>query len=103
MAYPPRNFIEGYWYHVHTRGQRQEPLFFAPIDRLAYLSFLDRELSRRDGLLGSYCLMTNHAHLLIKMGTVPLNEIFQTAHMKSAKYFNRKRSTRGHVFQGRPV
>lgn len=102
MAYPPRNFIEGHWYHVYTRGQRQEPLFFAPIDRIAYLSFLDNELSRRDGLIGSYCLMTNHVHLLIQMGSTPLDEIFQTAHMNYAKYFNAKRNTKGHVFQGRP-
>lgn len=46
--------------------------------------------------------MTNHVHLLIKMETTPLDEIFQTAHMNYAKYFNEKRGTNGHVFQGRP-
>jgi putative transposase len=102
MAYPLRNFIEGHWYHLYTRGQRREPLFFASIDRVAYLSFLDRELSRRDGQIGSYCLMTNHVHFLVKMESTPLNEIFQTVHMKYAKYFNVKRGTKGHVFQGRP-
>lgn len=102
MAYPVRLFQDGYWYHMYTRGQRREPLFFAPIDRLAYLSFLDRELSRRDGQIGSYCLMTNHVHLLIRMGTVDLGDIFRSVHMKYAKYFNRKRETVGHVFQGRP-
>jgi len=103
MAYPPRIFRENYWYHVYTRGQRQEPLYFSPTDRVAYLSFLDREFFRQDGLIGSYCLMTNHVHLLIKMQTTPLDEIFQTAHMKYAKYFNTKRGTKGHVFQGRPA
>lgn len=102
MGYPPRLFQEDTWYHVYTRGQREEPLYFAPVDRIAYISFLDRELSRRDGFIGSYCLMTNHVHLLIKMETTPLDEIFQTAHMKYAKYFNAKRDTSGHVFQGRP-
>lgn len=102
MAYPVRLFHEGYWYHVYTRGQRREPLFFAPIDRIAYLSFLDRELSRRAGVIGSYCLMTNHVHLLIRMGTVELGDIFRSVHMKYAKYFNTRRDTTGHVFQGRP-
>jgi REP element-mobilizing transposase RayT len=46
--------------------------------------------------------MTNHVHLLIKMQTTPLDEIFQTVHMNYAKYFNAKRETSGHVFQGRP-
>lgn len=102
MGYPPRLFEEGYWYHVYTRGQRREPLFFAPIDRLAYLSFLDRELDRRDGWIGSYCLMTNHVHLLIQMGKTDLGAIFQSVHSKYAQYFNQKRDTTGHVFQGRP-
>lgn len=102
MGYPPRLFETGKWYHVYTRGQRREPLFFSPVDRIAYLSFLDAELFRRDGMIGSYCLMTNHVHLLIRMEETPLDEIFQTVHMKYAKYFNAKRDTVGHVFQGRP-
>lgn len=72
------------------------------MDRLAYLSFLDYELSRRDGPIGSYCLMTNPIHLLIKMQTTPLDEIFRTVHMKYAQDFNARRDTSGHVFQGRP-
>lgn len=102
MAYPPRLFVEGYWYHVYTRGQRREPLYFSPLDRIAYLSFLDEELTRRGGRIGSYCLMTNHVHLLIRMGNTPLGTIFRAVHMKYAKYFNRKREATGHVFQGRP-
>ncbi|MFB6356608.1 MAG: hypothetical protein ABEJ65_08850 [bacterium] len=72
------------------------------MDRLAYLSFLDRELSRRGGFIGSYCLMVNHLHLLLQMAQTSLGEIFRTVHMKYAKYFNNKRDTVGHVFQGRP-
>lgn len=102
MGYPPRLFDEGRWYHVYTRGQRREPLFFAPIDRIAYLSFLDRELDRRGGWIGSYCLMTNHVHLLIQMGKTDLGDLFQATHSQYARYFNRKRDTVGHVFQGRP-
>jgi len=102
MAYPPRLFVEGYWYHVYTKGQRGEPLYFSPLDRIAYLSFLDRELERRGGVVGSYCLMTNHVHLLLRMGETDLGNIFKAVHMKYAKYFNRKRGTNGHVFQGRP-
>ena len=102
MVYPPRLFVEKYWYHVCTRGQRQEPLYFSPADRIAYLSFLDRELERRGGFIGSYCLMTTHVHLLIQMEQTDLGEIFKAVHMKYAKYFNLKRNTLGHVFQGRP-
>lgn len=102
MSYPHRLFTEGYWYHVYSSGQRGQPLFFAPSDRITYLNYLDKELSRRGGKVGSYCLMTNHVHMLVLMENEPLSNIFQTVHMSYAKYFNNKRETAGHVFQGRP-
>jgi len=46
--------------------------------------------------------MRNHIHLLVKMGEVDLGKIFQAVHMKYSRYFNMKRNTQGHVFQGRP-
>lgn len=103
MGYPPRFFVEGYWYHVTTKGQRDEPLFFSPDDRVEYMDILQDEFRRRSGFLGSVCLMTNHFHLLVQMGETPLDRIFQPAHMKYAKYFNNKRDTNGHVFQSRPT
>lgn len=102
MSYPLRLFESGYWYHVYARGQRRQPLFFSPSDRQQYMAFLDYELERRGGWIGTLCLMTNHIHLLIQMEQTALGEIFQSVHMKYAKYFNKKRGTVGHVFQGRP-
>lgn len=102
MGYPVREYVPGYWYHIYARGQRGEPLFFSPDDRVEYLSLLDRELARRSGNIGSFCLMTNHSHLLLRMEHVSLGEILQSAHSQYAKGFNARRGTRGHVLQGRP-
>ncbi len=102
MGYPVREYVEDYWYHIYTRGQRGEPLFFAPEDRIQYLKLLDGELNRRGGNIGSFCLMTNHVHLMLRMGETSLGEILQYAHSKYARDFNARRKTRGHVTQGRP-
>jgi len=102
MSRSLRIFLPGYWYHVYTRGQRQQPLFFSHQDRIMYLSLLDDELNRQNAAIGSFCLMTNHVHMLIKQGEVTLNKIFQKVHTKYARYFNKLRNTKGHVFQGRP-
>ncbi len=102
MGYPVREYVKGYWYHITARGQRGEPLFFSPEDREEYLSLLDQELSRRSGKIGSFCLMTNHTHLLLKMEHVSLGEILQYGHSQYARNFNARRGTRGHVLQGRP-
>lgn len=102
MASQPRQYHSGHWYHVYARGQRGEPLFFSPDDRRWFLSKLDEVFTRRDVLLGSYCLMTNHTHLLVKMGEVSLARVLQGLHMSYAKHFNNKYDQSGHVFQGRP-
>lgn len=102
MGYPVRAYVEGYWYHVYSRGQREEPLFFSPEDRKTYLRFLDDELDRRGGAIGSFCLMTTHSHLLLRMGAVSLGKILRNAHSNYARYFNAHRDTKGHVTQKRP-
>jgi len=102
MSKPLRLFIPGYWYHIYTRGQRQQPLFFSHEDRIKYLKLFDEELNRRGGSIGSFCLMTNHAHFLIRQGEVSLDKIYRKVHTEYATYFNLLRGTKGHVFQGRP-
>ncbi len=93
MTYPVRAYVEGYWYHVYSRGQRGEPLFFSPDDRTSYLQYLDDELDRRGGAIGSFCLMTTHSHLLLRMESVSLGKILRNAHSKYARRFNDKRDT----------
>ncbi|MEA3506394.1 MAG: transposase [Elusimicrobiota bacterium] len=102
MSYSPRIYLKDYWYHVYSRGQRGEPLFFSPEDRIEYLKNIDSELVRKGGFIGSFCLMTNHMHLLIKMGRTPLGEIFRNVNSKYARNFNRRRKVFGHVLQKRP-
>lgn len=102
MAQPSRQYHAGYWYHVYARGQRGDPLFLDDEDRQQYLETLDEVLVRRGAHLGAFCLMTNHTHLLLRMGEVPLSRILQGVHMSYARYFNYERGNHGHVFQGRP-
>ncbi len=102
MGYPVREYVKNFWYHICTRGQRGEPLFFSFTDRIKYLSLLDAELSRRGGNIGSFCLMTTHLHLLLRMAAVPLGEILQVAHSQYGKFFNARHGTEGHVLQKPP-
>ncbi|BCB05689.1 hypothetical protein KH172YL63_38220 [Bacillus sp. KH172YL63] len=52
-------------------------------------------------ILHSYCLMTNHIHLLIETIDVPPGKIIQYIHYRYARYFNKKNGFQGHLFQGR--
>jgi len=47
------------------------------------------------------CLMTNHYHLLVETPQANLSRAMKWINVSYAVYFNRKRSRRGHLFQGR--
>ena len=54
-----------------------------------------------DFKLYAWCLLTNHIHLLIEVGSVPLSRVMQRIKGSWAKRFNAQRRRKGHVFQGR--
>ncbi len=49
----------------------------------------------------AYVLMTNHVHLLIETGKVPLSKIMQGLQFTYTRYYNHKYRKVGHLFQGR--
>ena len=51
-------------------------------------------------LLG-FCLMQNHAHMLIRCGSTPLGNLLRGILSSHAQYFNKKYGKSGHMFQGR--
>ena len=72
MASPKRAWVSGAIYHITNRGNRKEIIFKENIDYIVYLGILKETLKfyREDNYrLISYCLMSNHVHLLLKTGT----------------------------------
>ena len=57
---------------------------------------------QRDGLTCyAYVLMSNHVHLLVETGVVPLSRTMQTLQFTYSQYYNRRYGKSGHLFQGR--
>jgi REP element-mobilizing transposase RayT len=93
--------FEGALYHVIVRGNQKRKVFRSGDDYRIYLEILQRYKSRYQFALYAYVLMTNHIHLLIETGKIPLNKILQGINQSYTMYFNRKYKTVGHLFQGR--
>lgn len=93
--------VEANWYHVVSRGQRRQTLFYDEYDFEKYLTVLSVGLAKNNGRLGGYCLMPNHAHLLIYRNEVSLGEIMRLVNGIYGYYFNVRNGTSGHVFQSR--
>lgn len=91
----------GALYHVIARGNRQSSIYLDNDDRYRFLGILCETAEDLNLVIHSYCLMSNHYHLLAE---TPMGNISSCMHLQNsryAKYFNRKYDRTGHLFQGR--
>lgn len=101
MPRKPRIEYHGAFYHVITRGNQRQKIFKDATDFQKYLQLLAIYKNRYSYHLYAYVLMSNHLHLLIETGCVPLSKILQGINQTYTMYFNRRYRTVGHLFQGR--
>ena len=104
MASPKRPWVSGAIYHITNRGNRQEIIFRESIDYIVYLGILKETLKFYENdnyKLISYCLMSNHVHLLLKTGRKDPSFFMRRVNSMYARYFNSKYQYIGHLFQGR--
>jgi REP element-mobilizing transposase RayT len=101
MARPLRIEYPGAFYHVLNRGQRQEAIVVDDRDRERFLLCLERMVERYHVIVHTYCLMTNHYHLILETPEANLSRAVQWLNVSYAAYYNRRHQVSGHVFQGR--
>ena len=101
MARPLRVEYPGAYYHVVNRGNNQENIYENDRDREKFLEYLERATERFSIVIHTYCLMSNHYHLLVETPEANLSLSMQWINVSYATYFNRKRDRHGHLFQGR--
>ena len=101
MARPPRVEFPGALYHVIARGNERQAIFRDDADRELYLRRLGHYRERFEFRLIAYCLMTNHVHLALETGKVPLSRILHGLQSSYTQAFNRRHHRSGHLFQGR--
>lgn len=101
MARPLRIEYPGAFYHVMHRGNAQSDIFLSDRDREKFLEYLRDSVERYELKIHTYCLMTNHYHLLVETPQANLSQAIKWINVSYAAYFNRKRQRSGHLFQGR--
>jgi putative transposase len=62
---PPRVQFAGAVYHLMNRGVRGEDLYTDARGHRHFLALLAETCIRYEWLIGAYCLMGNHYHLLV--------------------------------------
>ena len=101
MARPLRINVVGGWYHVTSRGQRRERIYYDHRDRVEFLGRVG-EMTKRYGVeVHAYVLMANHYHLLMRTPKGNASQAMQWLQNGYAMWWNRRHGQVGHVFEGR--
>lgn len=101
MARKQRTHYEGALYHVICRGNNREYIFKENHEKEKYIELLRNYKKRYNFQIYAYCIMGNHAHMLIEVGEFPLSKIMQGIQQVYTYYYNKKNDRSGHVFEQR--
>ena len=93
--------FENAFYHITSRGNLRDNIFYGAADRERFLSILSRTKERYGFLLHAYALMDNHYHLLIETPKANVSQIMQNINTSYTVYVNRRYQRSGHLLQGR--
>lgn len=101
MARKPRIHLSGGLYHVIFRGNGGESVFFTDSDRYRFYLLLQEGACRFGYRVHAFCLMTNHIHLALQVGDIPLSRGMQNLSFRYTRWINWQKRRTGHLFQGR--
>lgn len=101
MARKSRIDVPGALHHIVIRGIERRSIF---IDTQDYQNFLDRFgniLTDSSTPCYAWALMTNHAHMLLRTGQLPISTVMRRLLTGYAQQFNRRHRRYGVLFQNR--
>jgi putative transposase len=91
----------GAFYHVFSRGNRKQLIFFSDEDRCFFINCLRKACEKCSVVVHAYCLMPNHFHLVLETPMGNLSRMMHFLITSFTVYFNKKHERHGHLFQGR--
>jgi len=97
-----RIVVAEYPHHITQRGNYRHTVFIEKPDYQMYLEWLEKYARRYSLLFLAWCLMPNHVHYIaIPEKDDSLAKTFNACHMRYSQYFNKKKRSFGHLWQGR--
>ena len=101
MSRRPRIHVPGAFYHVTLRGNHRQDIFFKDDDRVVFLDILAETITRFGSRVHAYCLMTNHVHMVVQSGIIPLWRVMHRVAGIYARRIQQRLDTTGHMFEKR--
>ena len=102
MARIARKHLEGKYFHVMVQGIGKEKVFPDDNSKGYYLSVMKEAKVENKIFIFAFCVMENHAHILIKAEKIKNISLFmKEINGEYARYYNSTRRRVGYVFRGR--
>ncbi len=83
------------------RGNVGGDIFFSGRDREHFFFLLQEGIEKYNHRIHAFCQMTNHIHLVVQVGEIPLSRIMQNLNFRYTRFINAHQRKFGHLFQGR--
>ncbi|HTF89236.1 MAG TPA: transposase [Planctomycetota bacterium] len=96
-----RNDTEDSWHHVTNRGLAHRTIIEDKKDARKFMAFMARAVRSKLLEVHSFCLMTNHFHVLARSKSGHLSEAMRRIQQRYVLWFNRSRDRDGPLFRGR--
>lgn len=88
-------------YHVIVKGINKELIFNQQREKIYFKSIILKYLKKYQIEIYCYCIMSNHAHFIIRADLPILSLFMANVLSEYALYYNFKHHRNGHVFQNR--
>ena len=88
-------------FHIMCKSISEVTLFKDSQDKEKYLSLIRKYKKLYSVKIYGYCLMDNHAHLLIDANGSDISKVMHGINFSYARYFNKKYERDGHLFKDR--
>ncbi|MGH4138873.1 transposase [Clostridium sp.] len=90
-------------FHIICKSIKEVPLFKEAEDKEKFLLLIKKYKLSYDFKIYGYCLMDNHAHLMIAANGADISKVMHVINFCYATYFNKKYEREGHLFKDRFV
>lgn len=97
-----RQALEGNYHHVIVQGIAREKIFETPLLKSTYLKILSTFKQEYDVAIITFCIMDNHAHLLLRSpDSEELSDFMHRVNTRYAGTYNKLNDRVGYVFRNR--
>lgn len=97
----PRGMSANGVYHVVVKGNNKNDIFCDDEDNMKFLHVLQDMQSEGKIDCYAFCLMVNHAHVMLRVKEDSISEVMRSIMLRYVKWYNNKYERTGRLFEDR--